>query len=399
MVDAVSKELTLVGVMEEVTEGTYVAPAAATDYIQPLSDGFSVSGTKETVEREILTSGFFKASPRPSQEEAEWSMNVEAKGSGIEGGKTDFHKLVKAMLGGNRELAARITTKTGNSATVLQIQDADIASLSIGDIVVVLEAGDHHISPIIAKSTGIGTATVTLLVAAGGAFSDNVQISKFQTYYGSNTPSDYKTLSFSVYHGNEINDKAMGCRPNSMALANFSTGQLATLEFGGGGLTFDRVNESSPFTPDYDDVKPPLILGACVYLDGTRIELNEFSFSVEHETGFLTSTCAPTGKISSRKTGKRNITGSMNPYLDDSDVTLFQKFKNNTQYSLFAFAANPTSVTGEYELGSIFAVYLPQCTTTADVVADLEGINITNVEFSADGGEAGAEQDMFLGFI
>ena len=399
MVDAVSKELTVVGVMEEVTEGTYLAPAAATDYVQPLSDGFSISGTKESIERNILTTGFFKASPRPSQEEVEVTLNLEAKGSGLEGEQTDYHKLLKSMLGGNRQLGARITTETGHTTTVLNIGDADISSLKVGDIVLILEAGAHHISPIVAVDETIAAANITILVPAAVAFSDSVEIAKFQTYFGSNSLADYPTLSVSVYHGNEILDQAAGVRPLSMALTNFSTGQIPTFEFSASGLSFDRTDVSSPFTPVYDNVKPPLVLGACIFIDGERIELNDFSFSIEHETGFITSTCSPTGKISSRKTGKRNITGSMNPYLDDDDVSLFQKFKQNTQYSIFGYAINPSTVTGEYELGSVFSFYLPNCTTTSDVVGDLEGINITEIEFSADGGEAGASPDVFLGFV
>lgn len=396
----VSKELTKVGIEEEVSEGTFLAPTTDSSYVQPLSDGYEINGQKDLKERNILTEGYFRARPRVGKTSVEWTLNVEAKGSGVEGGQTDYHKLVKSMLGGNRELASRITTGVGHTASVLNIDDLDIGDLKVGDIICVLEAGNHHISPIKELDDTLAAANITLEVAASGAFSDNVQIAKFQTYFGSNTSSDYKTLSIAAYHGDEILEWASGCRPSTMAMSNFTTGELPNFEFSGSGIDFDREDMSAPHPqPVYDDEVPPLALAACVYLDGEIIHVNNFSFSIEHSNGELPSTCAKSGVLSTRKTGKRNVTYSFDPYLDDTDVSTFEKFKNNTPYSLFGFAANPGAVDGEYDLGSIIAFYLPNCISNSDVVGDLDGVNITEIEGTADGGSAGDQEEIFLGII
>jgi hypothetical protein len=394
MTIGVSKELSKISVKEEVTEGTWVAPAAATDYIQPIEGGYSLNGAKELKERTILTAGFTQARPRVGQRSVEFQLNVEAKGSGVEGGVTDYDLLLKNMLGAKNTLASRITTGTGHTSSVLAI--ADTSGLVVGDIVCVLEDDAHHLSPIIAVTTN---TSIELLIAGAGAFSNNVEIAKFVAYKPSNTPTDFKSLSVSLYHGNEILEKGIGCRPEGFSLEGFETGGIANFNFSGSGMDFDRIDGAAPHTPDYDDEVPPLILSSCVYVDGTNVQLNSFSFSMEHSNGFITSTCSENGRISGRKVGKRKITGSINPYLDDTSVANFTKFKNNTGFSLFAFAANPSTTAGEYDLGSIWAVYFPNCVANSNTVGDLEGVLVEEIEFTADGGTSGESSEMTLAFI
>ena len=394
MAIGISKELTKIAVMEEVTEGTWVVPAASTNYIQPIEGGYSLNGAKELKERTILTTGYGQARPRVGQRSVEFQLNVEMRGSGTEGAVTDYDLLLKNMLGSKNTLGARITTGTGHTSTVLTV--ADTSGLVVGDIVCVLEAGAHHLSPISAITTN---TSIELLIAGAGAFTNAVEIAKFVAYKPSNTPSDFKPLSISLYHGNEILEKGIGCRPESFALEGFETGGIANFTFSGSGIDFDRVDGAAPHTPDYDNEVPPLILSSCVYVDGTDVQLNSFSFALEHSNGFITSTCSESGRISGRKVGKRKITGSINPYLDDTSVAQFTKFKNNTAFSLFAYAANPSSTAGEFDLGSIVAVYFPACVASANTVADLEGVLTEQIEFTADGGTSGEDSEMTLAFI
>lgn len=399
MTIGVSKELTKAGFAEEVVEGDYLQPVDAESYVQPLSDGFSIAGSKETKERAILTEGFIQARPRVGKKSVEWTCNVEAKGSGVEGGKPDWHLLLKNMLGGNRELSARVVSGTGHSTSIISIEDADIGKVQKGDIVVLLEAGAHHISAVSDQDDTLGAASITLLVPAPSVPSDNVEIAKFQTYFGSNDQDDYKTLSYSIFHGDDVVEWASGCRPAGFTMSNFTTGEIASFDFSGGGVDFDRLDGSAPHTPNFDDSVPPLVLSACIFVDGEQLPVNNVGLNIEHTNGELPSTCKESGVLATRKTGKRVVTGSIDPYMDDTDVSLFEKFKNNTGFSVFGYAYNPSTVDGEIELGSLFAFYLPQCVSTSDVVADLDGINITNIEFTADGGDSGSEKEIYLGLV
>jgi CBS domain-containing protein len=390
----VSKELSKISVKEEVTEGTYVPPAATTDFIQPIEGGYSLNGSKELKERTILTAGYTQARPRVGQRSVEFQINVEAKGSGVEGGVTDYDLLLKNMLGAKNTLASRITSGSSHSTTVINLSST--TGLVVGDIICVLEDDAHHISPIVTVTTD---TSITLLVAGANAFSNSVEIAKFVAYKPSNTPSDFKPLSVSLYHGNEILEQGTGCRPETFSLEGFETGGIANFNFSGSGIDFDRTNAAAPYTPDYDDEVPPLILSSCVYIDGVDVQLNSFSFSMEHPNGFIASTCSESGRISGRKVGKRKISGSINPYLDDTSVANFTKFKANTGFSLFAFAANPSSTAGEYDLGSIWAVYLPNCVASSNTVGDLEGVLTEEIKFTADGGSSGELSEMTLAFI
>jgi hypothetical protein len=392
------KEQTKVAVMEEATEGVYEEAADAESFIQPI-DGYSISPAKETKERNILTSGYGMARARVGQKSVGVSVSTEMRGSGLEGEQNDYHSLLKATLGGNRELAARTTSFINHSTTEIFLSAAEALKYDVGDIVCVLEAGAHHISPVIEVVDSGGGEKIVLLVPMASAPVDAVEIAKFQTYFPSNTLSDYPTLSIAFYHGNEIRESGHGLRPASMALSNFVTGEIAQFDFSLEGISFDEVDEPSPYEPNFDDAAPPLILSSCVFQDGAQIDLNEFSFAIENKIGFIKSTCSEDGRISSRFSGKRSVKGKINPYKDSASIANFTKFTNNTPFSLFSFSANPSSVSGEYELGSIVAFYLPECISNSKQVSDDEGVLIEDIEFTSDAGDAGEGTEIYIGLI
>ena len=313
--------------MEEVTEGTHLVPATSDDYVQPIEGGYSIKGSKDTKERTILTTGFSSARSRVGTKSVEFQLNVEAKASGTEGEKPESDLLLKNLLGGSRQVTTRQVSDAGH--TVNSLNFADTSAFSVGDVVIVLEAGAHLISPIVSIDEDV---SITLLRSADSAFSDAVEVSKVTTYFSSNTQSDFKSMSLSFYHGDEILEKAIGVRPTSMALSNFSTGEIASFDFSGDGLSFDRVDGSAPHVPNYDDATPPLTLGACVFKGGDEIQVNNLGLNIEHSNGFITSTCSSDGRISSRKTGKRKVSGSFNPYMDDADVSTYDAFRDNTDF-------------------------------------------------------------------
>lgn len=400
MATGITKNTTIIGVEVEVTEGTYIAPQAATSYVAPLEDGFELSPSKELVERNILTSSISNPTPRTGLESVTVQIPVEYRGGGVEGTEPDFDPLLKGALGNRRQIAAQNTTKaSGNTGSVLQIEDADIADYSVGDMVVILEAGAFHPCFITAKTSGAGTATITVAPAkASGSFSNSVVISKSTTYYPANSGHD--SMSVSVYWGNTIREYAAGCKVTQMSVENFQTGQLASLNFALEGLDFNQADGAAPHTPSYDggNAIPPIILRACVYQNGTSIDINNFSMQLTNELGFITSTCSASGKTSSRVTA-RSISGSINPYKDDTSVAQWTKFDQNTEYALIVFAYNPSSTTGEISMGSCVGIYLPQCITTELKVGDQEGILVDDISFQATAGSSGSSNDIYMGFV
>ena len=128
------------------------------------------------------------------------------------------------------------------------------------------------------------------------------------------------------------------------------------------------------------------------------LKLSNFAVNLENTLSFITDTCNENGRESSR-VQERVITGSINPYTDDTDVSQFSKFDLNTQYSLFAYIFNPSSTAGEIDLGSATAIWLPQCTSTEFVPGELDGTEIDEISFRASRGSAGTSEEMYIGLV
>ncbi|MCK5616158.1 hypothetical protein KAR91_80585, partial [Candidatus Pacearchaeota archaeon] len=263
----------------------------------------------------------------------------------------------------------------------------------VGDIVTIEVGADYHTSPIITVVDTVGDVNIVLLIAADNAFINAQVIKPVSTYYTAD--SGHPSLSISKYIEGAVLEQASGCRVNNMSLDGFSTGQLASFNFGFEGLNFDRSVSAQPHTADFDNTLPPIILNACVYQDGTNITINDFAFSVENSLGFATSTCSPNGKISGRAT-ERNVSGSFNPYKQDNSVSDFDKFDNNTEFSLSGTAYIPSATAGEY--GNVVSFYLPNCTITELSEGDKDGILQELISFSAGRGPDGTEEEIYISF-
>lgn len=398
MATPIIKGETVVGITEEVTEGVFVEASSASDYVQPLEDGLELNFAKDLKERSVLNNSIGKSRARVGIKSAVGAVPVELAGPGVEGAAPDHDLLLKALLGSRVQLLARVTTKAaGNTDQVLQIEDADIASFQVDNVILVLEGGDHFLTPITAVDTTGGAANITLLrTRSAGAFSASVEISKFTNYFPAN--SGHITLSQTVYWGNTIRASASGMRPLSMTLSSFSTGELSALEFGLEGINFNEIDGAAPVTPVFANSAPPLILSACVFQDGVDTEVNEVGLNVENSVAFKTATCSADGRQGSRITS-RDITFNFNPYKDDTDVSQFDRFNDNTPFSLFWYAANPSAVAGEFELGSISAFWLPQAIINEKPVGDLEGLLTEDIAAIADRGVDGSLNDIIIASI
>lgn len=385
-----------VAIMAESTEGTYLAPASGADFISPLADGLEINPSFELVERTNLNSSIGKTKPRAGIRSVNASISVECKAHGTEGSKPEYGPLLESALGAVRQITTTTTTKaSGNTGSVLQIEDADISKFNVNDVVMIKESGAYHVSPITAKSTGTGTATITLLVPkASGSFSNSVVISKSSVYYTAN--SGHPTISVSKYVEDARLEQAAGCRVTSMSLNNFSTGGLADLAFSMEGLNYDHSLTAPAYTPSFDSALPPMALKAYVYQNGTAVAVNEISMSVENTIAFKTSTASENGKISSRVT-QRTVSGSFNPFKQSDSVANFDAFNNETSFSMFFYMAIPTSTAGEFK--DVVAFYLPDCMITEYSEGDADGMLQEALSFQSTRGSSGSTEELYIATI
>lgn len=384
----------ILGIEEEVTEGTYVAPSGTGKYCQFL-EGLDFTPSREIIDRALVDSSIGKETPRMGIKSAAGSIPVEFRANGTAGAEPDFGSLIKSALGNVRNATATTSKNASHSATEIEIENADISKFAVGDIVMVKESGVYELRPISAIDTTPGSCSITFPFALdGGAPANSVVVEAFRTYYPANT--GHPSLSLSRYIGNTIRQALIGARVTSMALENFAAGQVASLNFGVEALNFTHVDGAAPHTPVYDAGLPPIILQACVWRDGVELELPALSLSLANTVAFLTDTCNANGRSQGRVTS-REITGTINPYTDDTSVDHFDDWVAGTEFSLFITAYNPTSTAGEFE--DAVAIWLPQCIATEFKIGDQDGVAVNEIGFRATRGAAGTSDEMFMGFI
>ncbi len=389
MAIGILKSNTLVAVVEEVTEGVFVPVAAGSDFIEVLEDGMELSDAKELVERNILTPSIGNVAPRTSTKSVTGSFPVEWKAGGVEGAVPDYDVLLRSLLGPVSALATFTTDSVGTVNTLV----ATGHGAAVGDFLVIETAGEFHLAFV---KVVTDADNLTFTPDAPNTIQSGVDISSSQKYAPVN--DGQITFSSSVYWGDEILETALGCRANSMALEGFTTGQIPNLAFAFEGLDFDRVDGSAAFTPEFAPGLPPIVLGATLSVDGgSCVQLNDVTLSVEHTLAFLTTVCSLSGKIASRYSD-RIITGTFNPYLDDTTTEFFDKFQADTLFEMTITLGIPSAVTGELIPGSNVGIYLPSVLITETPISDLEGLLINSISFNANTGVSGGNVEIFMGF-
>lgn len=374
----------------EDTEGTYKAPTSSASFVQTLSDGAEMSRSKETIERNVFTNSIGKTSPRTGQFQVTGTLPVELRSSSVEGDAPEFDKLITSALGTKRQITSETTSDDlAHTTSMIYITDAD-QTFQVDDIIMVKEANGYHVSPL----SDVTSTYIELEIPMDSAPANQVAISKSTIYTVAD--SGHPSLSISRYLEDAVLQQAVGCKVNSMSMEGFSTGQIPSLSFGFEGLNFDSSLTAPPYSASYDDKLPPIILDAKVYMDGSIIDVNELSFSIENTLGFQTSVNEANGRKSSRVT-ERTITGSFNPYMRSDSMANFTKFKNNTPFSIFAIAKLPSSTSGEYD--GVVAIWIKNCVISELGENDADGLLQDNISFSANRGSTGTIDEIYMAFI
>ena len=367
-----------VALVAEVTEGTYVAPSASTDYVEVL-EGAEFNKTREELTRNTLGGSVEAEASRVGIAEATGTVGVELKASETEGDATQsLDVLMKSLLGGKRQITADQTSDAATHTDTV-IDFADTSDFSVGDIVLIKEAGAYEVRPI--ASIQADTSITLAFALDNGAPSSEVVIAQATNYFSDTS----NAITFSAEHNlgtQAIKQKVRGLRAASGSISNWSVGQLPQMEFGLQGLDLDRVDENASFSPNFTaDALPPVTLSACVWLSGAKLSYTEASLNIENTINYIQDACDADGRIGSRIT-EQATSFTFNPYLqDDSTAATWDKFNANDDVSVFGYAYNESGVTGEFE--NVVAFWIPQAKIIAAPVADVDGIIAESVEIKA----------------
>lgn len=385
-------------VKAESSEGVYAPPTSGTDgYLEVIKGSVEIQPARALVERNVLSATLSKHIPRLGMRSVTGKVGVEMKGSGVEGTAPDYSLLLESLFGSKRSYTtAAVTRNAVMTSTQLAIEDADIASFNIGDIIIIKKSAAYHSCAVVSKTSGAGSATLTITPAAPFTPVYPVALSKFTTYVPAD--SGHKPFSLSAYWGDGFLEKAIGNYCAGMTLQNFKTGMIPSLEFKLEGMSYGRTAATStPYTPSFSAALPAVALSASIYQGGTEILVDDISLSFDQVVQFLTATGNANGRFAGRISGKRTIKGSFAPYSDTS-LGNFTNFDTRATFSMFLRLFNPSSTDGNYDLGSHVGIYMPNCILTTDKIVDQNGVLVEKVDFMATGGAVGALSEIFMGF-
>lgn len=379
-------------VKEETTEGVLVVPTSGSDSIEVMEDGLEINSNRDEIERNILSSTIETEASRLGMKQVSGSIPVEYKAGDSEGEKPKEHVLYKSLLGGFRQISSEITSLTGHTASKIFVSGADALLVKKHDLILIKEAGKYEVRPVKAVDLTVGSESIELLFPLEyGIPSDGVKIAKATTYYHA---SPAPTCSITHYLGGKIKEEIPGARMISASLENWSTAQVPNWNFSFEALDLDRTVSVPAFEPVQGVALPPVLIKACVWINGVHTQYNELALSLENTKAEILSACSETGKLGSRFTNFK-ASGSITPYMENDDVDRFNSFNLNEDVSIFGYAYNPTNVAGEFN--QIVAFYLPQAKITEMPTGDQDGILTDQIAFKAYRKEG--NDTIFLGFI
>lgn len=388
-------------VKKETTEGSLITPASATDgFVQLKRSGADLEGNRDTKERGIINGTLADSDPRLGIRHGKGSFEVEMRGSGTEGVAPNWGILLESILPNKNVISGQITTKTGHDTETINIEDADISKLPIGACIVVLQAGAYWPCAVKARTTGTGTASITVTPARGSNFDDGVLIAKATTYLA----ADSGHPSFSAHawwgsgaSGGGIHQSVAGARVSAMTMDKFNTGELPALKFAFEGMDFTYTPATdAPYTPTYDNALPGVVLGSKIFKNGVEIAVEGVGLSITQPLAWLKSTGNANGLIAGRATGTRKNAIKIAPYSDGTSIATFTAWEAGTDFSMFGFTALPDPTTG-VKLGSIVMFYCPAVFVKKPMLKSFEGILTDEIDAIATGGPVGTDLDIAIG--
>lgn len=381
-------------ITEEVTRGTYVAPTLDAHAVEPNEDGFEPPQMeRDVIERNTLSNSIESVEPRLGNKNVSCAFSLEYKAGATAGAVPRGGSVYKNLLGAVRTVGTTSTSKSsGNTTTFIAIEDADISKYNKGDIILIKKAGDYMPTPIASVVSTPGSAGLNLPFALPSAPGHSQTIEKLTTYYHS---SAEVPLSVTSFDGGEIENRGIGMDVASATLEGWSANETPSWNFSLRGLDVEKSVATPSVPADFSsDALVPVMQNAKAYIGGVAIDYVELGLSIENTLVDQPAANRSSGKVGTRKTAL-NISGSINPYMEDDNVDRWDNFNDGDTTNLFVWGGNPTGTDGEFN--QIVAMWLPKVKITNMPAGDQDGVLTDNIEFSAF--KTTGNDSIFMGFI
>lgn len=380
----------IVGVVEEVTEGTYVAPTA-NDVIQ-LADIPTVSPELERIARNLISNSIGRMKSLNGAEGGSIEMTVELRGAGDTAGVPDAPEidlLLKSALGSRTTSADTETTDVGSTDTLIELTGGG-ASFSRGDPVLI-DGEMRFVSSVSSDQLTLNRALDK------GAPSSGVTVVRGYGYKP--VISGHTPLSITAYFHDGTNSwtqRMKGCRCSQVAFADFTAGQIPKITFTFQCLSHEVVIGSPLASPVYEDQDPPIAKAGLVYKDTTEFHVNNIGLSIAQQVTPEKSINSASG-INRLFITSREISGSFDPYIDPASKQIYDDWKNNTDMEIQAGLSIPDS-SGDFQVGTSVGFWLPQVNYTGLAYADQDGSMKHELPYEAHDTADGSD-DIYLAVI
>lgn len=220
----------VMAVMEEVTEGIPVVPAAATDFIA-MQDGFSLEPGFNNLENKELKNSIGKAKSIVGLEAPKASLNHYLRHSGVEGQAPNYKKFLKAVFGSEVVASAEYPTVSSSTVTLLKVNTGIGVNFQRGQGTLIKDGvNGYNIRPVHSVSGDDVTLGFDLTVAPGSG----VNLGKAVLYKPLTSGHPTLTLWNYLANGGAI-QMICGCRVTEASF-DFSAGGLIN-----GGYAFEGL--------------------------------------------------------------------------------------------------------------------------------------------------------------
>jgi hypothetical protein len=366
MAQDVNKLESAVAFKHEVTAGTPVDPAAATDYIAVSSD-LSSSWEREQLESDIVTPELGQKKGQAGIGSGNANFSLEFKGSGTEGAGPEFEEALETLMGGTfteKAVEDDVVSATTSSITV---DTAEGATYPVGSAVLVKEdlgSQGYQIRPV---SGVVGDVLSLGGPVLPGTPTATTTLGKFVNWQPG---SAHKHATITYYWGDELKEQYAGCLFDSFNL-EIATGQIIKAAFTSQAIGRTAADGSAPHTPTYDATTALVGLDVEAYIDSTLICAPTISVNIANEMAIQQCSKEETGVVGT-KVKKRTVEITMNPYADDTTVTNQTAFENQTDFEFTLIFGEKDS--NGYVAGKSWCLYVPRAYLIAAPYGDEDDI-------------------------
>lgn len=222
----------------EVTEGTPVAPASGSDFIDLQSD-VTFAPNRETLASASLTGSIGQAKPITGIETPTMSFSKYLTHSGVEGQEPQYGTILEALFGDKNVYVASEATVASATVSTITVGGGEGANFANGYAVLIKDSINGYKIRQIIDVTG-DVLTLNFNLPAGQAPGAGVKLGIPITYLPAN--SGHPTLTLWNYLSGGATQMMTGSRPTNWALTA-DAGQLinGNFTFEGNGYYFDPI--------------------------------------------------------------------------------------------------------------------------------------------------------------